>query len=184
MLVEAGCENLTVGQCHLSGDAAGTLPRSSFAATSAYLTSPLSDATITVALDAVAQLQTADPLLGGGLVFDAYGGLINTVAPDATAFVHRGELSAIQASTSWGPGLSPSSLESALSWPAGTAASLRPFVSSAAYQNYIDPSLTDWAHAYYGANLPRLVSLKRHYDPDDVFHFAQSIPTTLSRSSR
>jgi FAD/FMN-containing dehydrogenase len=182
MLVEAGCENLSIGQCHLTGASeGGTLPRSSFAATSAYVTTAMSSAGIEAAVEAVQQLQDDNPELGGGLVFDAYGGAINTVAPDATAFVHRHELCAMQSSTSWGPGDTAATVQGAQAWVAHTAATMAPFVSSSAYQNYIDPTLTDWAKAYYGANLPRLVAVKKRYDPDDVFHFAQSIPTRLSQ---
>ncbi len=181
MLVEAGCENLSVGQCHLSGGtAAGTLPRSSFAATSAYLTSALSPVGVATAVGAVQQLQAAVPLVGGGLVFDSYGGAINAVAPDATAFVHRHALCALQSSTSWGPGAGPATVDAAQQWLAHTAGAMAPFVSGSAYQNYVDPTLVDWADAYYGSNLARLVAVKRRYDPDDVFHFAQSIPTRLS----
>jgi FAD/FMN-containing dehydrogenase len=180
MLVEAGCEDLSVGQCHLAGSpGGGTLPRSSFAATSAYLTSALSDAGVDSALQAIELLHDTVPQLGGGVVFDAYGGAINSVAPEATAFVHRDALCAMQSSASWGPASSPATVEAAQAWLAHTAAAMAPFVSRSAYQNYIDPTLADWATAYYGANLPRLVAVKRRYDPDDFFHFAQSIPTTL-----
>jgi len=114
------------------------------------------------------------------MVFDSYGGAINQVAPDSTAFVHRDALACIEYSVSWGPAASAAVMAAADTWLQDTQGRLAPY-SQGAYQNYIDPTLVDWQQAYYGSNLPRLVDVKRSYDPDDVFHFAQSIPTSLSR---
>lgn len=179
MLVEAGCEGKTVAACHLPGqNPAGTLNRAAFGAKSAYLTSLPPDRGISVAVDAVAALDEEVPDVGGGIVFDAYGGAVNRVPADATAFVHRDALACAQWSFFWGTGAPASVVAGGTSWLASTARGLAPYVHGA-YQNYIDPTLADWARAYYGANLPRLAKVKRKVDPDDFFHFAQSIPTSL-----
>ena len=42
--------------------------------------------------------------------------------------------------------------------------------------NYCDLDLSDYARAYWGGNLGRLVAVKQQYDPDNLFHHAQSVP--------
>jgi FAD/FMN-containing dehydrogenase len=56
-----------------------------------------------------------------------------------------------------------------------THAVMRSSASGAAYQNYIDPELADWPHAYFGDNLARLQAIKRRYDPLGRFAFAQGV---------
>jgi FAD/FMN-containing dehydrogenase len=107
---------------------------------------------------------------------DAYGGAINQVAADATAFVHRNALFSIQYTASWNPTDPTSTISANLSWLSNTWQAMRPYVNGEAYQNYIDPDLANWQQAYYGTNLARLQQVKATYDPANLFHFAQSIP--------
>ena len=175
MLVEAGCESLDVAQCHLTTqNPAGTLDRAASVASSAYVSTVPGATGVDAFVSSVADLTASLPGLGGGLVFDSYGGAINAVKPGDTAFVHRNAMCGIQASVATGPGAA--AVARGRSWLAHFAELSAPYVDGSAYQNYIDPTLADWQRAYYGANLARLVSVKGAYDPDDVFHFAQSIP--------
>jgi hypothetical protein len=177
MFVEAGCADLTLTQCHISAPgSAGTLPRSAFAAKSAYLTTPPPSHGIAAITGAVETFQRELPALGGALAFDGFGGAINAVAPGATAFVHRNAIAQLQIDASWGAGASNQTVATIQSWLGHTASALAPYTNGQAYQNYIDPTLADWKQAYYSSNLARLERVKRAYDPDDVFSFAQSIP--------
>jgi FAD/FMN-containing dehydrogenase len=179
MLVEAGCEGLSVAQCHLpSQNPAGTQERALFAAKSAFIAGSMAPAGDAGVVADVVSLSGDLPGLGGGFVFDSYGGVINEVPADATAFVHRDALASIEYSYSWSAATPASQVAQGSSWLDAAQETLAPYAVGA-YQNYIDPTLADWPQAYYGSNLARLVKVKSATDPDDLFHFAQSIPTSL-----
>ena len=77
------------------------------------------------------------------MLLDSYGGAINRVAPDATAFVHRNALCSIQYLAYWDSAVGARPAASAGS--AASTRAMRPYVSGFAYQNYIDPDLRDMA---------------------------------------
>jgi len=179
MLIEAGCYGMTVGECHLPNqNPNGQVQRDTYSAKSDYFSNTLPRQGIDMLVSAISHRQMSSKLGKGGILLDAYGGALNRVAADATAFVHRNELFSAQYLASWNTNDSNSVVSTNHSWLAETWQSMRQYASGAAYQNYIDPELANWQSAYYGANLPRLQSIKTAYDPDNLFHFRQSIPPT------
>jgi FAD/FMN-containing dehydrogenase len=178
MLVEAGCASLTVNQCHLpTQNPAGKLARASEYAKSDFFTKPLSSHGIGTLLAGVESFQRAGgaPGASGGIAFDALGGAVNRVSPGATAFVHRNALFQAQYTTTWPVGAAGAAVARQHGWQQSFWQSMRPFASGQAYQNYVDPALTNWRQAYYGANLARLTQVKAKYDPNRVFRFPQAI---------
>jgi FAD/FMN-containing dehydrogenase len=133
-----------------------------------YVTSPLSDAGLAALMTAIGKKSDIY------VVCDAYGGTIATPAADATAFAHRtGTLFSMQYAASW---TSAKDTPQRLADMREVYAAMRPYVSGAAYVNYCDLELPDYATAYWGANLARLKAIKAAFDPDNVFQHAQSIP--------
>ena len=179
MEIEAGCSGLSIASCHLSNERPqGHLSRSASSAKSSYVDEPMSSARVNLMIEAVTHLQQHAPTVGGGLAFDAYGGAINRVASHDSAFVHRDKLAGIQASYSWSSEAPASVVAAGQEWLTWLGENVFD-ANTGAYQNYIDSTLADWQRAYYGTNLPRLVAIKRRYDPDNLFSFAQSIPLSL-----
>jgi FAD/FMN-containing dehydrogenase len=194
MLVEAGCATLSVPQCHLpSQDPAGRLARQPQLARSDFFTTRLPGPGIAALLAGVERLPGVAGAPGGvgGIALDALGGAINRVSPAATAFVHRDALFLAQYTTDWDNGgagaatagaAGAAGLARQAAWLRSFYASMRPYASGQAYQNYADPGLADWQHAYYGANYPRLQQVKAACDPHEVFRFPQSV--RLPQASR
>jgi FAD/FMN-containing dehydrogenase len=177
MLVEAGCDDIALAACRLAAPGGhGTLARAMFNAKSAYGSRVMSNAGLEEVVAAVAHASESTPDAGAALIFDAYGGEINSMRPEATAFVHRDALFGVQMTLEFSPEADPATVEQHSLWLEQAARALAPSCNGEAYQNYIDPTLRDWEKAYYGSNLERLSEVKHRYDPDEVFRFAQSIP--------
>jgi len=183
MQVMGGVFGWSEAQAHLHGtlpgqNPAGRVARQSYAARSDVYTRAIDAHGIGLLVDGVARYARTAPAGGSAAVaFDALGGAINRVRPDATAFVHRNGLFIAQYIANYpGSGVpSGTAVSRSRAWLNGVWTSMRPYASGQAYQNYIDPQLTNWRTAYYGANATRLEAVKRAYDPARVFTFPQAI---------
>ena len=107
------------------------------------------------------------------------GGAVANVAPEATAFVHRKASMLTSIDLDWSEGDSAELVAANQAWLDAFHEATRSFASDEGYQNFSDEAETGYLRAYYGANLERLVEIKRKYDPDNLFRFAQSIPLSL-----
>jgi FAD/FMN-containing dehydrogenase len=178
MLVEAGCSSIGYQACHLPWyGRGGKLNRASEFAKSDFFTTPLSSAGIGTLLAGIVALQRVPGARGGvgGIAFDALGGAVNRVKPAATAFVHRNALFSAQYTTGWTVGAGAAGINNQHTWLRKYWGSMRRYASGQAYQNYIDPDLTNWQQAYYGSNYNQLAAIKKKYDPTGLFTFPQAI---------
>ena len=109
------------------------------------------------------------------LDFMPWGGAYNRVRSDATAFVHREERFQLKHQVVVELEASTADKEAAHRQVVRSWASVLPWGSGRAFQNFADPDLHDWATAYYGPNLERLLRVKERYDPENVFRSEQSL---------
>jgi FAD/FMN-containing dehydrogenase len=139
-------------------------------AKSDYVTDAMSGQGITTLLEGLVKAPGEIAVL-----CDTYGGAINKIATDATAFVHRGNTKYVmQYFMQWD---SASATNGNIAMMRTLYNSMRPFVSGGCYVNYCDLDLGDnYAKAYWGDNLPRLMKIKAEVDPKNIFKHAQSVP--------
>jgi aclacinomycin oxidase len=127
---------------------------------------------------------------GGMLGLATYGGVINTVAPDATASAQRDSILTTSCTAGW---MDPQEEAPNLEWVrafyrdlfAETGGVPVPGeVCDGAMINHPDADLADpewntsgvpWHTLYYKGNYPRLQRIKSRWDPGNVFHHALSI---------
>ncbi|MFL6122061.1 FAD-binding protein, partial [Actinophytocola sp.] len=146
-----GCSQRSTETCRPQAEG-GQLGRESFTASSRVLDKAVDPATF---VDLLTGRSGLDVLL------DSLGGAVGRVKPGDTAFPHR---TAIASAQIYSSGNAQDVAEVRDGLPSRTG-----------YVNYIDPTMPDWATAYYGDNLPRLRKVAARYDPDKVFAFAQAV---------
>lgn len=129
----------------------------------------LSDGAIDTMIECFAQC----PSPMSGILLEHFHGKVSRIAPDATAFVHRGEGFNIVILGQWE---NPNESAACTTWVRDTFDSLRPFLAAGRYVNYLaDDEVGDPVRAAYGINYPKLQALKAKYDPENVFHLNQNI---------
>jgi FAD/FMN-containing dehydrogenase len=162
------CANLSRAQCHLpSQNAAGVLGRAAMAASSDFFDRPLDAAGIAALGQAVQQRR--DSGRAGAVLLNLMGGAIARIAPDATAFPHRGALFSAQYLAEFPPGTASAALEEGAAWTHGLRATMQAWSSGRAYVNYLDGLIERPAEAYFGASLARLRQVKQSVDPGGAF---------------
>ncbi|MBO4258411.1 FAD-binding oxidoreductase [Streptomyces griseorubiginosus] len=170
----AGCSSFpTAAQCHLPGSTPGRSPqgalgRETYAARSDFFDRSISTAGIQTMLAHIKSVQGG----AGSIALTALGGAVNRVSPTATAFVHRRSRMLAQYIASWRAGTTGTAAQS---WLTKTHDAMKPYASGAAYQNYTDPTLTNWRKAYYGDAAARLTTVKKQYDPNRFFTYPQAL---------
>ncbi|MFF4253981.1 FAD-binding oxidoreductase [Streptomyces sp. NPDC001663] len=170
----AGCSSFaTDAQCHLPGSTPGRNPqgalgRETYTARSDFFDRSISAAGIQTLLTRISSV----PGGAGSIALTALGGAVNRVSPTATAFVHRRSRMLAQYIASWRAGTTGTAPQS---WLTKTHDAMRPYASGAAYQNYTDPTLTDWRKAYYGDAAAKLATVKKQYDPNRFFTYPQAL---------
>ncbi|WP_067609218.1 FAD-binding oxidoreductase [Nocardiopsis listeri] len=153
----------------------GTLPRQGFLREGhRMLSSPLDRHHMAVALEAFEWERRRGQFRYFALT--ALGGAANEVGPAETAYVHRDALFLAKYTLireEADPG--PEDAAAASAWVDRGMSLLTPLSNGHSYVNYPDRGLTDWRWAYYGDNYPRLVDVKKSYDPGFLFTFPQGI---------
>ncbi|MBY0008249.1 MULTISPECIES: FAD-binding oxidoreductase [Priestia] len=104
--------------------------------------------------------------------FINWGGALSRVPSNETAFFWRRPLFYTEWTSSWE---NKSQEASNLASVEKVRQLMKPYVKGS-YVNVPDQNIEKFGKAYYGSNFARLREIKAKYDPENLFHFPQSIP--------
>ncbi|MFG2500378.1 FAD-binding oxidoreductase [Streptomyces sp. NPDC048441] len=170
------CSELTVQQCHRADTSPdGKLQRPAFGAwRSRLFEREMPRAGWAEALETFNAKRFSGQMRQ--LQISALGGRANTVARDATAYVHRDSLFSVSYLTSNAAApITDEARTAALEYVDAGFAVIDPYSNGETYQNFIDPRLPDWRRSYYAENGARLSRVKAKYDPHRFFRFEQGV---------
>jgi FAD/FMN-containing dehydrogenase len=99
-------------------------------------------------------------------------GAPNRIAPDAMAYAHRDAKFVLNVHGRWDEAKDDAKCTG---WARDFFKTSAPYASAGAYVNFMTAEEGDRVAAAYGSNYDRLVQIKKHYDPDNIFHLNQNI---------
>jgi FAD/FMN-containing dehydrogenase len=116
------------------------------------------------------------PSSASGVGLQQLHGVASRVAPSATAFPHRAEHYDFPILSQWSEATDS---DRNVQWTRALFEAMRPHLEESVYVNNLGDEGPGRVQAAYGENYPRLVAVKRAYDPDNLFRANQNIdPST------
>ncbi len=107
-----------------------------------------------------------------GLLVEYYGGAGGRKASDANAFTQRGSDYLIGFMPQW---TDPTEDDAQIDWAKVAWQAIQPYATGGYLLNYLAEGEQEAVLAAFGVNYPRLVELKRKYDPTNFFRMNQNI---------
>jgi FAD/FMN-containing dehydrogenase len=131
-----------------------------------------SDAEIDILVEAISNKTSPYSLVN----IPHMGSVVRDVPQDAAAFATRSAPFMISLDGNWTDPADNG--QSHIAWVRDTWEKLRPYSDGSVYLNFVgaeDRDADALTHAAYGSNYERLVTIKRRYDPDNMFRLNQNI---------
>jgi len=108
-------------------------------------------------------------------------GAANDVPSEATAYSARDAKFVINVHGRWENAKQD---DAGIAWSRAFFQAAAPYASSGAYVNFMTADEGERVAAAYGPNYARLLRIKRHYDPENIFHLNQNISAGRSMAQR
>ena len=124
------------------------------------------------AIDTVVQQIASLPSPHCEIFFGLIGGRARRVPSDATAYAHRDTLFAMNIHGRWEQA---SEDDHCIAWSRRAFQAMTPYATGGVYVNFMTQEETDRVGAAYGSSYERLRTLKRRYDPTNLFRLNQNI---------
>jgi FAD/FMN-containing dehydrogenase len=106
------------------------------------------------------------------IAFAHLGEGVITIPGDATAYSHRDGEFVMNVHGRWGD---PANDSKCIGWARELFKAAAPFATGSAYVNFLTEEESDRVRSAYGKNYERLVTIKKKYDPDNLFRTNQNI---------
>lgn len=128
----------------------------------------LGDATLDVVIEYAKQLPSSQAEIFLALI----SGAANRVPAEDMAYASRDTKFVLNVHARWDEAAQD---QTCIGWARAFFQAARPYASAGAYVNFMTADETERVAAAYGGNYTRLVSIKKQYDPGNVFHANQNI---------